>query len=70
MHREEPELTLSCAACGAIVDPETDRAPYDLDLDRVLCWRCATKRGGVWDADEERWVEAPDASGISTPEQE
>lgn len=63
MHRSESEATSSCAVCGAAVAPGTDRA-FVGPGERVLCFDCALARGGAWDDDEDRWVEAPSVAGL------
>ncbi len=55
---------ISCAACGADLWPDVDRA-FPASPDTFLCFECAERRGGVYDADEDRWVVAPDVMGVS-----
>jgi len=60
---EWPEVT-TCLGCGAEVSPAIDRA-FACSPDGYLCFECAEARGGVYDTDEDRWVVAPDASGLA-----
>lgn len=52
-----------CFDCGAELWPDVDRA-YASGPDTFLCFACAERRGGVYDADEDRWTAAPDVSGL------
>ena len=52
-----------CSSCGAPLDGQEDRAYY-FGESGALCWRCAIDRGGVYDADQERWAERPDVSDL------
>ncbi|MBX3189205.1 MAG: hypothetical protein KF819_19435 [Labilithrix sp.] len=54
----------ACFDCGAELWPDIDRA-FASGPDVVLCFACAERRGGVYDADEDRWLVAPDMSGIA-----
>jgi hypothetical protein len=63
MHRSEEEERVACAACGASVDPGTDRGFVAAD-GSVLCFDCALARGGAWDDDEDRWREEPSLRGL------
>lgn len=58
MHRSEERLEERCVACGADVLPETDRV-FAVGEDAVLCYACASARGGVYDEVEDRWSPAP-----------
>lgn len=58
MHRSESEELIPCAACGAVVDRSTGRG-YGFGSDTILCYDCAERRGGSYDALQDRWVEAP-----------
>jgi hypothetical protein len=58
---ENEELT-ECCECGAEVVPAIDSA-YVLD-GAVLCFDCAVRRGGDYDAEEERWTVAPRVSDL------
>jgi hypothetical protein len=58
-----PDETSDCVECGAELRPEVDRA-FACSPDTYLCFECAERRGGVYDADEDRWTVAPDVSGI------
>lgn len=63
MHQTESDELSQCADCGAEVSPGRDRA-YAYDAENVICFECATRRGGGWDALHERWEKAPDLSGL------
>jgi hypothetical protein len=63
MHREEFEKADRCASCGVEIDVGTERG-YAFGPDGVLCFACATRRGGVYDAVKDRWSTEPDLSGL------
>jgi hypothetical protein len=52
-----------CCACGASLWPDVDRG-FACSPDAYLCFQCAEERGGVYDAQEDRWVVPPDVSGL------
>lgn len=54
----------ACAACGAQVSPGAERG-FAFGSGNVLCWQCATARGGRYDAHRETWDRAPDVSGLA-----
>lgn len=54
----------TCDDCGAELWPDVDRA-FASGPDTYLCFECAERRGGVYDADEDRWTVAPDVSGMA-----
>jgi hypothetical protein len=58
MHRSELDLGTECADCGARVLSGAE-AGYGFGDNAVLCASCATRRGGSYDARQERWVEPP-----------
>jgi hypothetical protein len=58
----EEERTLACADCGASTFA-TDRA-YEFGSEQLLCWQCAERRGGRYDAHQERWSRAPDVADL------
>ena len=66
MHRSEADQQLSCAACGASVDPGA--RVYGFAPLSVLCWDCSLERGGRYDAREERWTSPPRISDLVEPE--
>jgi hypothetical protein len=64
MEQEELEEGITdCAGCGAAVDPATDLG-FTFGTRSVLCFECATTRGGRYDAPEERWVVPPDLTAL------
>ncbi len=56
------ELT-RCIECGAELWPEVDRA-FACAPEAYLCFECAERRGGVYDADEDRWTTPPNVIGL------
>ena len=60
----EPELASNCSDCGAPIDPDGSRS-YAFGEQGLLCWSCAVRRGGRYDADSETWSRAPSVSGLS-----
>ncbi len=65
MRRSEDRELTACSECGADVHVARDRA-YALDVDRVLCFACATRRGGSYDERRDLWVEPPDLGGLAS----
>jgi hypothetical protein len=63
MHREEFEQAERCAVCGVGLAVATERG-YAFGTTGVLCYECATRRGGVYDATHDRWSTEPDVSGL------
>ena len=63
MHREEYEGRSACSDCGAVISPAADRG-FSFGTQGVLCWECAIRRGGTYDADEDRWTNAPDVADL------
>jgi hypothetical protein len=60
---EVRELPAPCAECGAQVLGASDRA-FEFGTQQVLCWQCAERRGGRYDAHQERWSVAPDVADL------
>ena len=58
MRRSELDQGTECADCGAPILSGAE-AGFDFGEDAVLCSSCATRRGGSYDAHQERWVTAP-----------
>jgi hypothetical protein len=52
-----------CCLCGARFWPEIDRG-FACSPEDYLCFACAERCGGIFDAREDRWVVAPDVSGL------
>lgn len=50
-----PEI---CAICAAEVDVARERG-FVHSEDFVLCYTCALEHDGKYDADQDRWVRAP-----------
>ena len=54
---EDIEITERCADCGAeIAELEWTFAVSD---ESVICYQCATRRGGAYDELEDRWKVEP-----------
>jgi hypothetical protein len=64
--RDEAE-TAACSDCGAGVYA-ADRS-YGFGSDQLLCWLCAERRGGRYDARQERWIEAPELGDLRPRDQ-
>lgn len=54
----------ACVECGAVLWPEVDRS-FASGPETYLCFRCAERRGGVYDARSDRWSVAPDTGGLA-----
>jgi hypothetical protein len=66
VHRSESRELLCCVACGALVD--TREGVYSFGTQGVLCFSCALRRGGAYDAAHDRWTHSPDVSDLAEPE--
>ena len=62
MDIEEAEDLTECWDCGTPVS--TADAIYAFGEQGLLCHRCALRRGGTYDAKQERWVGAPDVADL------
>jgi hypothetical protein len=60
---EDEDRPETCAACGASVTAGPERG-FAFGSGNMLCWQCATARGGRYDADREAWDRAPDLAGL------
>ena len=63
MEPEELEIHEPCADCGAVVI-EGLSPSYSFGMGTVLCWACAIKRGGKYDAEKDSWSEPPNVTGL------
>jgi hypothetical protein len=63
MDVEEADGLTECWGCNATVSGAEDRV-YAFGELGVLCFECAVRRGGTFDAKQERWVRAPNLSGL------
>lgn len=59
---EATEATV-CCECDAPLVPEADRA-FACSPEEFLCFACSERRGGVYDAAQDRWVIAPSVAGL------
>lgn len=60
MHSTEWNELVECLDCGATI-ASTDCA-YAITDETFLCFSCAVRKGGVYDADHDRWTVAPNVS--------
>jgi hypothetical protein len=58
MHREEASQLSVCLDCGAEISSATGRS-YAFGGSGVLCWECALRRGGSYDAERDDWSVEP-----------
>lgn len=61
--RDEWGEPTSCCDCGAEVWPDVDSA-FSCSPETHLCFACAERRGGVYDAMRDRWLLAPSVVGL------
>jgi hypothetical protein len=61
--REAEEFGTVCADCAGDlgVDPTLF---YDAGNGARLCWECALRRGGIFDAERDEWAALPDVSDL------
>ncbi len=60
---EEREIASACADCGELIEPGGARS-YEFGEQSQLCWACAVRRGGSYDARHERWVKKPSTANL------
>jgi hypothetical protein len=53
----------ACCECGAPIWPDIDRA-FACSPELYLCFACAERRGGAYDASQERWTVPPNVVGL------
>jgi len=58
VHRSELDQGTECADCGVPILSGAE-AGFGFGEDAMLCSNCATRRGGSYDARQERWVRPP-----------
>lgn len=58
MHRSEIDQGTQCADCRAKILGGAE-AGFGFGESAMLCSSCAAKRGGSYDAHQERWVRPP-----------
>lgn len=63
MNQNEWAEGTGCSECGAQLSPERNRA-FACSPETYLCFACAEARGGVYDAQQDRWIVPPDAAGL------
>lgn len=69
METIEWEEGTECAECGEPVAQGADEG-FAFGEQLVLCFECAMRRGGVYDAEVDAWVRAPKLDGLSLDELE
>ena len=60
---DEREIASACADCGEGIEPGGARS-YGFGEQSQLCWACAIKRGGSYDARQERWTTKPSTADL------
>jgi hypothetical protein len=63
MHRQEWTELTTCIDCGDEIDPATDDA-FPVGETGYLCLKCAVRRGGSFDPEEDRWTTPPDVADL------
>ena len=63
MDREESDQSVSCRACGAVIEPDASRG-FAFGEHGTLCWECSIQRGGTYDSQQDRWTTPPDVSDL------
>ena len=63
-HEDEREIASACADCGEPIQPGSGGSSYAFGEQSQLCWSCAIRRGGSYDAKRERWVAEPRTSDL------
>ena len=60
---DEREVASACADCGEPIEPRGARS-YEFGEQSQLCWSCAIRRGGSYDAKHERWTTKPSTANL------
>jgi hypothetical protein len=63
MDQDERSEARSCAACGATLEGDGDRA-FEFGDENLLCFECAVARGGRYDESRDAWEPGPDLRGL------
>ena len=63
MHRSEEGALATCADCGAEIAPAVAEG-FTFGTRGALCFECSIRRGGSYDADQDRWTTEPNLEGI------
>lgn len=63
MHRDEEVDLSTCADCGATIRAEVQEG-FSFGTRGVLCFECAARRGGSYDAQQDRWTVDPNLEGL------
>ncbi|MEI8254707.1 MAG: hypothetical protein WCJ30_03455 [Deltaproteobacteria bacterium] len=69
MHQTEAGQIEQCRACGAELVSGRDRE-YVYSEEGEICFDCAIRRGGEYDALHDRWVKSPDVVDLIERERE
>lgn len=63
MEPDDLEIHEPCADCGAVV-VEGLSPIFPFGESEVLCWECAIRRGGKYDAELDVWTVEPDTADL------
>jgi len=63
----DPDLPVLCSDCGALLDLDGARV-YRFGEQGFLCWSCATRRGGSYDAERDVWTAPPSLADLEREE--
>jgi hypothetical protein len=63
MEQEDLEVQEPCSSCGTVVG-EGLSPVFAFGDGAMLCWKCAMRRGGQYDAEKDTWVVAPDINDL------
>ena len=64
MEQDDRTEAQVCAACGNAVISDAERT-FEFGDENILCWECATARGGRYDEQRDAWERPPDLAGIA-----
>jgi len=59
----DPDVPIPCSDCGALIDLDGGQF-YRFGEEGMLCWACATRRGGTYDPDREVWTAPPSLADL------
>jgi len=60
---DQDEELVECMDCGGTIAPGADPS-FPFGTRGILCFECAIRRGGKYDAPKDRWLVSPDLAGL------
>jgi hypothetical protein len=57
---------VDCIGCGEPIAPAVDRM-FAVGSNHILCMTCCLARGGIYDEEEDQWMELPRVDDLLRP---